>query len=69
MRANVENIKSSIVNHKVDFNCGGFGIKEVMKFRRANMSITNMLWITKSPVIDCGYTLYNPKALIMIILN
>lgn len=43
--------------------------KKRFDFRRKNLKITQMMWLTTSPVIDYGNTLYNPKCLIMIILN
>ena len=69
MKANIEKLKDSVIDHNVGFNCGGFKMKEVVKFRKANMRITQMCWITKRPTMDCGYTLSNPRSLIMIILN
>jgi len=70
MMAWIESIEDSIIDHDVSFEWCGFGNPQsLMKFRAANHKITQMCWIKKRPVIDCGYTVYNPQALIMIILN
>lgn len=67
--ANIEEIKPSIINHNVRFNNGFETMRDLIDFRRANLKTTAMLWITLSPVIDHGYSVYNPKALIFRILN
>lgn len=64
-KANIEKIKWSLVTPDVRFA----DVRGIMKFRRANMTITQMIYITKQPVMDFANNLYNPKALIMIILN
>lgn len=70
MKANIEKLKDSVINHDVNFHWSGFeNCRDLMKFRRKNIKITNMCWITKRPVIDYGDSLYNPTALIMLILN
>ena len=43
--------------------------KAKFNFRKANLKTTQCLWLTMSPVIDYGFTLYNPKCLVLIILN
>lgn len=65
----IEEIVWSIFDHTIKFNSGFFDLKEIMKFRKNNIKTTKMCWITLNPVIDCTNTLYNPKALIMLILN
>lgn len=66
-RANIETVRWSKIRHDVvlmpDPN------REIGRFRRANLTITDMIWITKSPVVDSCYNLFNPKDLIIIILN
>ncbi len=69
MRANIEEIKWSLIEPDIRFTCGDFSIREVFKFRRVNLTITDMFWITKQPVMDSANNLYNPQALIMLILN
>ena len=67
MLAWIESNKHSIIDSDVRLN--NWQPNNLMKFRRANMGITQMCWITKRTVIDCGYTVYNPKTLVMLILN
>ena len=66
--ANVENIKWSLITPEVKFIKEN-NLKEIIRFRRENLSITQMIWITKQPVMDYVCNLYNPKTLIMKILN
>jgi hypothetical protein len=71
-KANIEKIEWSIIDSDVKFTMHPISrerCREVLKFRRHNMTTTDMLWITLNPVMDCGNTVYNPKALIMVILN
>lgn len=68
-RANIEDFKWSVISNEVAFTTNYMTMREIIDFRRANMGITQMLWISKAPVIDCGNTLYNPKSLILLILN
>ncbi len=68
-KATIEKIVWSKISHKTRFSSGFSDIKEILNFRKDNMEITKMCWITLEPVIDCTNTLYNPNALIMLILN
>lgn len=68
-KANIEPIKWSIISDDVHFECGFPHLEKLMDFRRANLKTTEMYWITKQPVIDWCYNVYNPKALIFVILN
>lgn len=64
-----EPIFESILCHNLRFDQQFGDSKDLIKFRKANMKITSIYWLTLSPVIDCGLTLYNPKCKITIILN
>ena len=64
-----EPIAESIFHHALRFDHQFGDTDKWMKFRRKNMSITQIFWIRLSPVIDVGLTLYNPKCKITIILN
>lgn len=67
--ANIEDLKSSLISHEVLFESGFGDLELLMEFRKANLKTTQMYWITKQPVIDWCYNVYNPKALIFVILN
>lgn len=64
-----EPLLSSTFCHNLRFDQQFGDTKEWMKFRRANLKTTQIFWITLSPVVDYGLTLYNPKCKITIILN
>ena len=64
-----EPILSSKLCHNLRFDNQFGDSKEWIEFRRANMCITQIFWLTLSPVIDMGNTLYNPKCKITLILN
>lgn len=66
-KAFIEDLQDSIISSDVDFKT--FDMRAIIEFRRANLKSTDMIWITKRPVIDAGYTVFNPKALIFLILN
>lgn len=68
-KANIEELKWSLIAPDVCFTSAKMTMQEIIDFRRNNLKITQMIWITKQPVLDCSYNLYNPKALIMLILN
>jgi hypothetical protein len=68
-KANIEDLKESIIDHDVRFSTKAWDTRELMSYRRKNLSSTQMCWITLKPVIDCGNTVSNPKALIFNILN
>lgn len=63
-----EPILESKLCHNLRFDQQFGETKEWIKFRKANMQITTILWFTLSPVI-WAETLYNPKCHAMIILN
>lgn len=65
----IEDIKWSVVSIKTKFTCGDMPMSSLLKTRKENIPITQMIWITKQPVISKDNVLYNPKALIMIWLN
>ncbi len=67
--ANIEDLKWTVISPDVKFDSGFGDIAAITYFRKQNLKTTNMFWITKQPVIDCAYNVYNPKALIMVILN
>lgn len=67
--ANIEELKWSLIAPKTRFTCGVLSTREIFETRKENMQITQMIWITKQPVIDFANNLYNPKALIMLFLN
>ena len=70
MKAKIEELHHSKIGSKVRFTPGlKDGLKELMDFRRSNLSTTQMCWLKKRPVIDCADTVYNPSALIVLILN
>jgi len=69
MRANIEELKESIIDSNVSFEHGFEDLIALLEFRKANIETTQMIWITKRVVIDPGFTVYNPKALIFLILN
>jgi hypothetical protein len=62
----LEEITESHIAHDIKF-CDN--IREAHKIRKANIKVTQMLWIKKQAVIDSSYILFNPSALIMIFLN
>lgn len=64
-----EPLQQSIFCHNLRFDHQYGTTKEWLAFLKANMKITKIFWITLSPVIDTGLTLYNPKCHIMLILN
>lgn len=69
-QANIdEDLDWSVVAPGTGFTTNEMTMKQVLKFRRNNLATTQMLWIKQQPVIDCANNLYNPKSLIMIILN
>lgn len=68
-RAYIEELKDSIIDADVSFCSILFDNRDILKFRRENMKSTSMFWITKRAVIDSYYNVYNPSALIFIILN
>lgn len=63
-----EPIKESKFCHNLRFDQQFGEASDWIKFRKANMKITKIFWLTLSPVI-WAETLYNPKCHIMIILN
>jgi len=67
MKAWIESNEHSIID--ADVSLCNWKMKDVLPFRRANMSTTQMVWITKRTCIDIGYTVHNPRTLIMLILN
>lgn len=67
--ADIDNLKPSKIDYDVKFTYRYWTIRELMKFRKRNMKITQMCWITLRPVIDSGYSVHNAKSLIMHILN
>ena len=68
-KANIEEIRWTRITPEVRFESRNNDLRKTAKFRSANMKITQMFWITLQPVIDSANNLYNPKALIMLILN
>jgi len=69
MELNVEEITWSLIEHNVRFINDPTSMRDIFLFRKNNMKITQMIWITKQPIIDNFLNLYNPKALIIIVLN
>lgn len=65
-KVNIEDLSPSLIHSEVHFIKD---VRKIMPFRRENLTATQMCWITKKPVIDIGNSVYNPKALIMLILN
>lgn len=63
-----EPLLESKFHHALRFDQQFGDTKDWIKFRKANLKITQILWVTLSPVI-WAETLYNPKCHIMIILN
>jgi hypothetical protein len=63
---NCDEIYASKISHDIRFL---ESIPEARKLRKNNMEITQMLWIKKQTVIDSSYMVYNPLALIVLILN
>ncbi len=68
MSLEIQGMQPSIISHKTKFTCGEMEMRKIIEVRKANLSITSMIWITKQAVVSDGF-LYNPKALIMIWLN
>lgn len=69
-QANIdEDLDWSVIAPGTGFTTDEMTMKEVMQFRRDNMDITQMFWVKQQPVIDYANNLYNPKSLIMVILN
>ena len=68
MNLEIQEIKHSIISHKTRFTCGEMEMRKIIELRKANLSITQMIWITKQVVVSDGF-MYNPKALILYWLN
>jgi hypothetical protein len=66
--ANIEELKWSVVSDDVNFKSNS-NIKEIYEARKKIKNITQYLWITKQPVIDKYYNVFNPQTLILIHLN
>lgn len=66
-RAFIEELKDTIISSNADFKTNS--IRDLLYYRKNNMTITQMCWITLRPVISSDYTIYNPKTLIIITLN
>jgi hypothetical protein len=64
-----DNLRSSIIDSDVRFSSKIWNTDELMAYRRKNLNSTQMCWITLKPVVDCGNTVFNPRALIFNILN
>jgi len=64
-----DDLRESIIDHDVRFSSKVWNTRELMSYRRKNLNGTQMCWITLKPVMDCGNTIYNPRALIFNILN
>lgn len=65
-----EPILESKFCHNLRFDHQFGNTKEWIKFRKENMKVTAILWLTLSPVYcQASETLYNPKCHIMLILN
>lgn len=63
--AYIEELKWSIISCNVKFH----NLIDILPTRKENLKITDMLWITKQPIIDSNYFVYNPKAVILVFLN
>jgi len=61
-------IKHSKIASNVNFTSNIISIREILKIRKENKNSTQIIWITKRPVIT-EFEVYNPKAIIMIFLN
>lgn len=69
-QANIdEDLDWSVITPGTGFTTNDMSVKQVLKFRRKNLTTTQMFWVKQQPVIDYANNLYNPKSLIMIILN
>lgn len=65
-----EEIKESYLDSDISFLPHSIkDLKQLLKIRRANLEITQMIWLKKRAVIASWGELYNPKSLIMIFLN
>jgi len=63
-----DNIKHSIIDSDVRFSSEYCDMDHLVNFRRTHPEITQMCLITLKPAILLGDP-YNPRALIMLILN
>lgn len=44
-------------------------VRQMYDIKRSNPGCGGFVWITKRPVIDYGFTLYNPKICLLIYYN
>ncbi len=65
----IEEIKYSIISHKVRFVSKLYSASELMKTRRKHIECTQMMWITLEPIVSKHDDLYNQKASILTYLN
>ncbi len=68
VRATIQDIRWSLISHDVRF-VKQDNFKEVLNLRKKHYKLTQLIWITLQPVINSGYFLYNPRAMIVLILN
>lgn len=64
-----EDLDWSLITPGTNFTTTEMDMKDVIHFRRNNLKTTQMFWVKQQPVIDYANNLYNPKSLIMVILN
>lgn len=69
MKANIEEIKWSVIDHDVKFTSSYIPILDMYQVRKDHKKHTEMIWITKKPIIDKYNNLFNPRAVIMLFLN
>ena len=62
----IESLQESIVTYNVQFMMTNL---EAISFNRDRPELTQLFMITKQTCIDEGYTVYNPKAAILVFLN
>lgn len=72
IQAEIQELKDSIINHKVRFGIGGETeekARALYLLRKHHKNIFDLHWITLRLVIDSGYFIYNPKAPVVLSLN
>lgn len=67
--AHIEETNWSLITTGTNFTSNEMSFREILNFRKENKHITQMLWVNQQPIIDKYNCLYNPKSLILLILN
>ena len=68
VKAYIEDIEWTVFDSKLSF-IRDEDRRSLYEYRKQNIKITTIAWITKQPVIDSCYTVYNPKTFFLIHLN